>query len=881
MSLQATPARIFVSYARKDNESDDSRYRWLDRLKDHLRPLALEGLISTFSDSDIQIGESWHEKIQANLESAKVAVLLVSPAFLGSEYIRNNELPVLLKRVKGRGVTILPIILRPCLFTTITFKYPDPNNGPEHFSLADLQAGNPPTKALNELDEAQQDRVLLGVAQRIRAIVLEERDSLTRSVSSTTPADLRRMKSPPVRTELLNLMRQRLIRRVRNNWIEGMLEKSLYRVARIQLGLESKPQALERPWDLVVYQTGEPCQPLPSMTQIITVFNDFEEALLILGVPGAGKTILLLELARDLLERAERDPALYVPVVFHLSTWAAHKGALQEWLMDELHKRYDVPEEIGQDLMVNGQILPLLDGLDEVAAAYRDGCVEVINAYYRQGGALVVCSRTADYEVLERKLNLRGAVAIEPLSREQVDTYLKQIGEPLDGVQSAVREDESLWELLDTPLMLSIASMAYRGKSQQELTTTGALEQRRRQLFASYVNAMFERPGRAKTREKVISYTKEHTISWLSWLASAMKKHDQTVLYLGWMQPSWLQNSVLKWLFQFGVALLCGLIFGVIFGSYFVELGMSHGIKFGPVSMLEVGLFFVLVGGLLASIRNAVASLLTGALIVIGLRMVGLRKTLVGPEEMILAIVLFGLIFWAGTRAIGNSRQIRPVEAIHWSWSNAKEWIPRWMRVGASGGSLIGLVLGAAYMVGNMTKLVAAWKSRVPLWSILSLLELCLGAMGAAGGGLFGAALACSFGGISRGDLTSRAIPNQEIRSSLRMAFFTLLGTATLAGVGLFVWPIHVWMVLWLILVLGVFGGLRLGGLAAIQHYTLRLILYGEKSAPLDYVPFLDYAADLVFLRKVGGGYIFVHRMLLDYFSELRAQPDKRFAKSK
>lgn len=131
MSMDATHASVFISYAHKDNESDDPRRRWLDRLRDHLRPLALEGLISTFSDNDIQIGQNWNERIQANLGSAKVAVLLVSPAFLASEYIRNSELPVLLKRVKERGVVILPIILRPCLFTTTLFRFPDPISGPE------------------------------------------------------------------------------------------------------------------------------------------------------------------------------------------------------------------------------------------------------------------------------------------------------------------------------------------------------------------------------------------------------------------------------------------------------------------------------------------------------------------------------------------------------------------------------------------------------------------------------------------------------------------------------------------------------------------------------------------------------------------------------
>jgi hypothetical protein len=38
-------------------------------------------------------------------------------------------------------------------------------------------------------------------------------------------------------------------------------------------------------------------------------------------------------------------------------------------------------------------------------------------------------------------------------------------------------------------------------------------------------------------------------------------------------------------------------------------------------------------------------------------------------------------------------------------------------------------------------------------------------------------------------------------------------------------------------------------------------------SAPLLYVDFLDYASKCLFLRKVGGGYSFIHRLLQDYFA--------------
>ena len=44
-------------------------------------------------------------------------------------------------------------------------------------------------------------------------------------------------------------------------------------------------------------------------------------------------------------------------------------------------------------------------------------------------------------------------------------------------------------------------------------------------------------------------------------------------------------------------------------------------------------------------------------------------------------------------------------------------------------------------------------------------------------------------------------------------------------------------------------------------------LLVRNGSIPWNYVKFLDYAAERILLRKVGGGYIFIHRMLLEYFA--------------
>jgi len=162
---------VFISYAHKDNEHHDLSRRWLDRLLEHLQPLVMQGQVRAWSDTEIETGDRWHESIQTQLQNAKVAVLLVSPAFLASKYIRNSELPVLLMNAKNRGVIVLPIILRHGLVSEAKFKYPDPVKGPDELSLSTFQSANSPSKPLNAMEEHEQDQILLSIAQRILRIV--------------------------------------------------------------------------------------------------------------------------------------------------------------------------------------------------------------------------------------------------------------------------------------------------------------------------------------------------------------------------------------------------------------------------------------------------------------------------------------------------------------------------------------------------------------------------------------------------------------------------------------------------------------------------------------------------------------------------------------
>lgn len=162
---------VFISYAHADNEALEPERRWLDRLLVHVKPLHDQLELAAFSDRELKPGDRWHERLQHELRSAKAAVLMVSGAFLASDYIRKCEMPVLLEKVKDEGLRILPVIVSPCGVATTRFKYPDPEDGPHEAALAEFQGVNPPDKTLIEMDEGEQERTLLAVAETLLEIV--------------------------------------------------------------------------------------------------------------------------------------------------------------------------------------------------------------------------------------------------------------------------------------------------------------------------------------------------------------------------------------------------------------------------------------------------------------------------------------------------------------------------------------------------------------------------------------------------------------------------------------------------------------------------------------------------------------------------------------
>src|SRR5262249_22248313 len=136
---------------------------------------------------------------------------------------------------------------------------------------------------------------------------------------------------------------------------------------------------------------------------------------------------------------------------------------LADWLQNELTCTYYVPRKIAEHWIKSDQVLPLLDGLDEVTSHYRVACVRAINEFRQSHGFLpiVITSRTAEYESIAEALWLQSAILVRPITKEQVGAYLAELGSEAQAVRAAIEADPSLWELLDSPLTLNVVTLAY------------------------------------------------------------------------------------------------------------------------------------------------------------------------------------------------------------------------------------------------------------------------------------------------------------------------------------------------------------------------------------------------------------------------------------
>ncbi|WP_165985016.1 NACHT domain-containing protein [Streptomyces sp. YIM 98790] len=164
--------------------------------------------------------------------------------------------------------------------------------------------------------------------------------------------------------------------------------------------------------------------------------------MVITGAPGAGKTVLALELLLALIERREEtDP---VPIMIPLANWDPHMEALDDLIVRQLVDTYRWPKHTARELVEHHLILPVLDGLDEMDPTVKGtetqapfehrthrarAAVKALNGYGigRAAGALVLTCRSQAYHALaDNRLREAAHIKISPVEIPDAKSYLAE-----------------------------------------------------------------------------------------------------------------------------------------------------------------------------------------------------------------------------------------------------------------------------------------------------------------------------------------------------------------------------------------------------------------------------------------------------------------------
>ncbi|CAM5616641.1 NACHT domain-containing protein [Streptomyces avidinii] len=276
----------------------------------------------------------------------------------------------------------------------------------------------------------------------------------------------------------------------------------------------------------------------PALPDVASYFRrTCPRRLVVTGAPGAGKTVLALELMLALIEgREEGDP---VPVRLSLAEWDT-SIPLPEWLARHLVDVYDWPAKEAEELIRQRRVLPVLDGLDEMDATAPDGtpspeapraqaALNALNGYQsgRAAGPVILTCRTRHYEAVRSHTRLFDAarIDIDHLTPASARAYLihrapdparwQPVLEALDGDSRG-----TLATTLSTPWRLSLAATVYAQHGDPcdllRHTSPSDLDEHLLARFVPAATALHPRPRRP--------YAPDDVHRWLVRLAAHLDK---------------------------------------------------------------------------------------------------------------------------------------------------------------------------------------------------------------------------------------------------------------------------------------------------------------------------------------------------------------------
>ncbi|MGH3864672.1 MAG: NACHT domain-containing protein [Pseudonocardiaceae bacterium] len=336
--------------------------------------------------------------------------------------------------------------------------------------------------------------------------------------------------------------------------------------------------------------------------------------LVVLGEPGAGKTILLVRLVLNLLSR--RRPGEAVPVLLPLASWNSEEKDLRSWIGERLitdHSALAEPAPGGkgvtraQALLDAGLIMPVLDGLDEIPKGVRGSALARINDAMRPGESLVLAARTDEYrdavclrDGVEVLLTGAAGITLRPLDVSVVSDYLRgSAGGRIavarwDKVLSTFTADcpPPVAQALTTPLLVALARAIYNPRPGETLTAIAhqpaelldpalfpTAKDIQRHLFDIFIPAAY-RPHPDPSRR--CRWTADQARRWLVFLARDLEHRQNGKSNLAWWE---LSGAAPRPLAGISVGLVAGLVGALGFPS-------SMQIGCGLISALVAGLLF-------------------------------------------------------------------------------------------------------------------------------------------------------------------------------------------------------------------------------------------------------------------------------------------------
>lgn len=221
-------------------------------------------------------------------------------------------------------------------------------------------------------------------------------------------------------------------------------------------------------------------------------YERYERQVLILGEPGAGKTTTLLAFARDAVAECLENPTEKpLPLWGNIATWDAYQQlSMATWLCQDT----ELDPRAIQKRINDGQVLLLLDGLDELGAVRpvdpERPTDEVFDPRKRflqslpSTCPLILTSRAMEYNEIGEKVALKGIFEILPLTEQQMEEYLKNMPD----LWYILRSQPTLMSALRTPLLLSLVTFAFR-EARHQLHELASLSRGdlRDAIFARYL----------------------------------------------------------------------------------------------------------------------------------------------------------------------------------------------------------------------------------------------------------------------------------------------------------------------------------------------------------------------------------------------------------